>query len=152
MRPRLNAGDICIRDVAAVAPDVGIGEAAALMRERHVGALVVVEKGRAGDTVVGMLTDRDIVTSMVAKGVDPARLSVGDVMAEPVTVRMLDPLADVLGTMRRLGVRRMPVVDDHGALVGLVSLTDLLVQVARELGWIIDTIHSGRRHEAEARP
>ena len=72
MAEQLNAGDICTRDVAFVYRSTPVDDAARLMREHHVGSVVVVDETDQGRVVVGMLTDRDIVTGIVAKDVDPA--------------------------------------------------------------------------------
>lgn len=153
MSKRVNAGDVCIRDVDHAFRSLSVSEAARLMRERHVGCLVVVDETDKGRVVVGMLTDRDIVTAIVAKDVDPRTLRVGDAMSSDlVTARTGDSILDVLGLMRRKGVRRIPVVDADGVLVGLVALDDMLVVVADELRLIVQAIESERKREPIARP
>lgn len=153
MSKRLNAGDVCIRDVDHAFRSLSVSEAARLMRERHVGCLVVVDETDKGRVVVGMLTDRDIVTAIVAKDVDPRTLRVEDAMSSDlVTARTGDSILDVLGVMRRKGVRRVPVVDANGVLVGLVALDDMLGLVADELRLIVQAIESERKREPIARP
>ena len=153
MAERLNAGDICTRSVAFAYGYMAVDEAARMMREQHVGSLVVVDDAPEGRVVVGMLTDRDIVTAIVAKVVDPSLVRVGEVMsADVVSVREDDSIVDVLGTMRRKGVRRVPVVDARGTLIGLVALDDLLEIVAQELDLAVNAMRHGRRHESVARP
>ncbi len=153
MAESLNAGDICTRSVAFAHGYMPVDEAARMMREEHVGSLVVVDNAPEGRVVVGMLTDRDIVTAIVAKAVDPSVVTVGEAMSgDVVTVREDDSIIDVLGTMRRKGVRRVPVVDARGTLVGLVALDDLLELVAQELDLAVNAMRSGRRHESVARP
>src|SRR6188768_865987 len=100
-------------DVATIRRADDITTAAQLMRERHVGYLVVIEPsaGGSGPAPIGVLTDRDIVISIVARGADPRALTVGDVMtANPVTVCELDAIETAVQEMRRIGVRRLPVV------------------------------------------
>jgi len=153
MAERLNAGDICTRSITHAYRNMAVDEAARLMREQHVGSLVVVDETPEGRVVVGMLTDRDIVTAIVAKVVDPSIVRVGDAMsADVVTAREDDSIIDLLGTMRRKGVRRVPVVDARGALVGLVALDDLLEVVAQELDLVVNAMRNGRKHESVARP
>jgi CBS domain-containing protein len=96
---------------------------------------------------VGVLTDRDIVTAVVAAGIDPDTLTVGDVMtADPVTAREEDSLIDLMRTMRAQGVRRVPVVGAQGDLVGIATLDDVLVILAEEFGLLVAAIdHEGRR-------
>jgi CBS domain-containing protein len=128
------AGAVCTRDVAHVFRSTALNEAARVMRERHVGCLVVVDETTEGRVVAGMLTDRDIVTAVVARDVDAATLRVGDVMTEDVaTVREDDALHDVIAVMRRHRVRRVPVTASQQRLVGLLSLDDLLRVAAEDL-------------------
>lgn len=153
MSKRLNAGDVCTRDVAYAYRNLSVTEAARLMRERHVGSLVVIDETDQGRVVVGMLTDRDIVTAIVAKDVDPRTLRIEDAMgSDLVTAREEDSMLDVLGVMRRRGVRRVPVVGANGVLVGLVALDDMLGLVADELRLIVQAIESERKREPIARP
>jgi len=153
MAERLSAGDVCTRSVAFARRSDSIGDAARLMREHHVGSLVVVDETAAGRVVVGMLTDRDIVTGVVAKGVDPELLRVDDLMAaDLVSAREDDSVIDLLSVMRRKGVRRIPVVDAHGLLVGLAALDDLLEVIAEELNLVAQAIQTGRQREPRSRP
>jgi CBS domain-containing protein len=153
MAVRLSAGDICTRSITFAYGYMAVDAAARMMREQHVGSLVVVDDRPEGRVVVGMLTDRDIVTAIVAKVVDPSLVTVGEVMsADVVSVRDDDSIIDVLSTMRRKGVRRVPVVDARGALIGLVALDDLLEIVAQELDLAVNAMRNGRRHESVARP
>ncbi|MBZ4418622.1 CBS domain-containing protein [Myxococcus sp. RHSTA-1-4] len=121
----------CRKTVAVIQPSQSIAEAAEAMRNRHVGALVVVEDDLRP---VGMLTDRDVVTRVVAARKDATAVSVAEVMTpQPVTARVEDSLDRTLFTMRQQGVRRVPIVDAHGRVAGLVSLDDVLVLLAAEL-------------------
>jgi CBS domain-containing protein len=150
---RLQAGDICTREVVFVYRSLPIDDAARLMREKHVGTVVVVDEMALGRVVAGMLTDRDIVTAIIAKGLDPTTLRVEDAMStDLVLARESDSLMDLLGQMRRKGVRRLPVADARGVLVGLVSLDDVLEVVARQLESLVGAMRSGRRHETDRRP
>ena len=103
-------------------------------------------------TAVGVLTDRDIVIAVVAGGADAKTLRVGDVMTEsPVTVRESISVAATLQAMRRIGVRRMPVVDAFGRLQGVVSLDDIIETLAGELGDVAESIRNERRVEGALR-
>lgn len=122
----MRIADICTRDVIHVAADSSLREAAEVMRHRHVGAVVVVAQPGAQRVPVGILTDRDIVLSVLAPGVAIDALKVADVMtAEPVTCNERDLLFDAIKTMRDRGVRRLPVLDTAGALSGLVAADDI---------------------------
>ncbi len=134
---------LCHRDALAVRRTDEVIKAAQLMRERHVGYLVVTEPNplRPGERPVGVLTDRDIVVAVVARKLVPGRVTVGEVMTQPpVTVRDTDSVEKALREMRRVGVRRLPVVDQHGALVGIVSVDDMIGFVASELRIVVDAI------------
>jgi CBS domain-containing protein len=150
---RLNAGEVCTRVVVVVPRGMPVVEAAQLMRTRHVGALVVVDEVAAGRAVVGMLTDRDIVVGVVAAAVDPGFLRVEDLMStDLVTAPEEASIIELLGTMLRRGVRRVPIVDADGILVGLVTIDDLIGVVADESQLVVRTIEAGRRREPAARP
>jgi CBS domain-containing protein len=152
MGEKLNAGDICNRIVVVAERTTTLFEAAQRMREQHVGCLVVVEPAGSARTVAGILTDRDIVTGVVAKGLDPKLLCIEDVLAgEVVTVRESDPYAEVLATMQAKGLRRLPVLGADGALAGLVTLDDLLDVMAGQMRAIVQTIATEQRHERSRR-
>lgn len=127
--------------------------AAQSMREHHVGALVVVDQQNGKRVPVGMLTDRDIVVGVVAKGLDADALRVEEVMsADVVVARDSDGVAECAARMRSNAVRRMPVVDMTGALVGIVTVDDLLDLLAEELTALARTISNEQRREERARP
>lgn len=150
----LNAGGICTRTVSIAYPSMALNEAARLMREHNVGALVVVEQQSPEDrVVVGMLTDRDIAMTVVAADRDPHGLRVGDVMSkEVVTAREQDSVLDVLATMRRKRVRRIPITGPQGTLIGIVAVDDILEIVAQEMQAMALAVGAGQRQEPAARP
>lgn len=124
--------DICTGDVVDISPESSVREAAHRMRAAHVGSLVVVNRNARGRIPIGMLTDRDIVVSVVSPGIDPDVLTVGDVMTHPVVSCTVDEdLFAALERMRQAGVRRLPVLDALGDLSGLLSADD----VVSALGW-----------------
>lgn len=153
-RTPLNAGDICTRAVTIAFPSMAVNEAARLMRDRHVGCLVVVEERTLEDrVVVGMLTDRDIAIGVVAADRDPHGMRVGDIMSKGViSAREDDSLADLLSAMRRKGVRRVPVVSPQGSLIGVVALDDVLDVLAQEMKAVAEAVGAASRHEANALP
>jgi predicted transcriptional regulator len=149
----LTAGDLCTREVVFAERTLTLTDAARLMRERHVGSLVVADETPAGRVPVGLLTDRDIVTAVVAPDVDVHALRVEDVMGPELrTVREADSVLDALALMRRAGVRRLVVTDARGVLQGVLALDDLVVLVAEQLGAIAQALASGRTHELQRRP
>jgi CBS domain-containing protein len=153
MDMKLTAGEICNRKVTVAHKSTALNEAARLMREQHVGSLVVVEETGDGLIVVGMLTDRDIVTAVVAKDVNPGHLRVDDVMGrEVITARDDASVLDLLASMRRESVRRIPVVGPKGQLIGLVAADDPMGLIADELHTLVQALVSQPRREQQARP
>jgi CBS domain-containing protein len=145
-------GEICNRDVVITEKALSVVDAAQLMRTHHVGDLVVVEEKAGRRHPVGIVTDRDIVVEVVAAGVNPDALKVGDIMGpEVATVREGEGLFEALRYMRDKGVRRMPVVDGGGGLVGILTLDDLLSLLAEELTELAKLVSRERLREAAAR-
>jgi CBS domain-containing protein len=152
MGQRLTTGEICTRNVSVAFKATTLPGAARLMRENHVGCLVVVDEVEGKRIVVGLLTDRDIVTAVVASDLDPATLRVEDVMVtDLVTAREDDSLIDLMHTMRRKGVRRIPVVGTQDELLGVVTLDDVLDVLAQELGLLVAAIDSEGKRERQLR-
>lgn len=152
MDERLTAGEICTRSVTIAFRQTTLNGAARLMRENHVGCLVVVDEAGGVRTVVGVLTDRDIVTAVVASDLDPRTLCVEDVMVtDLVTVREEDSLIDLMRTMRRKGVRRLPVVGRQNELMGVVALDDVLDILAQEFSLLVGAIDSEGKRERQMR-
>jgi len=130
----MKIGEICTRDVVVVGRGVSVREAAKLMRELHVGDLVVVDAVGGRNVPAGVITDRDVTIEVVAMGVDPDMIKVSDVMGpELVTVGEGETVYDTIQRMRQRGVRRTPVLDAQGGLLGIVSLADLLEFLAEEM-------------------
>lgn len=128
----MTIGRICQREVDTARAGEPIRTAAQRMDSRLVGTLVVV----GGDgRPEGILTDRDVALRVVGQGRDPEATTVGDVMSPEVqTVFEEMPVEDALALMRSRAVRRLPVVTREGALIGVVSLDDILCLLAAELG------------------
>ena len=123
----------CSRDVDTITPAETARTAAGRLHSRKVGCLVVIEDEN-GRHPIGILTDRDIAVRVVAEGRDPQATCVSDIMTlHPDKIRQDSSMEDALRIMRSGLFRRVPVVDDNGRLVGLLSLDDVLRAVAREL-------------------
>ena len=145
-------GELCNREVVIAARTLLVTEAAQLMRAHHVGDLVVVDQREGRNHPVGIVTDRDIVVEVVAAGVSPDALKVGDIMGVDVaTVRESEGLFEALRYMRDKGVRRMPVVDASGGLIGILTLDDLLSLLAEEMMELAKLVSHERQREAVAR-
>ena len=126
--------EMCARDVIVADPDTTIADAAKLMRQHHVGCLVIGQRPKGGLGVpAGIVTDRDLVVEVTALDLDPTVITIGDIMpGELVTIRADADVLDALHVMRHRGVRRLPVVNETGELLGLVAFDDLLAAVAEE--------------------
>lgn len=152
MGERLTTGEICTRSVTIAFRQTSLSGAARLMRENHVGSLIVVDEVGGKRVAVGILTDRDIVTAVVAPELDLHTFCVEDVMsADLVTAREDDSLIDLMQIMRRKGVRRIPVVGAQGELVGVATLDDVLDVLAEELGLLVAAVASAGKRERQMR-
>lgn len=152
MGEKLTTGEICTRGVTIAFRQTSLDEAARLMRENHVGCLVVVDDIPGMRTVVGLLTDRDIVTAVVAADLAPSALRVEDVMTTDLVVaREEDSLIDLMRTMRSKGVRRVPVLGQQNELIGIVTFDDVLGILAEELDLLVATVGSEGQRESAMR-
>jgi CBS domain-containing protein len=126
--------------------------AARLMREQHIGDVVVVKPHGEGNKPVGILTDRDIVLELVAKGINLGEVTIGDAMSyELLTLPQDMDLLEAMAEMRSHAVRRAPVVDERGMLVGILSIDDVLGIVTELLTDMSCLVNKGRRREKTRR-
>lgn len=151
---KMNVGAVCTREVVIARGDETVLEVASLMRTHHVGDVVLVESVDGVNLPTGILTDRDIVLEGVVQALDRLpQLIAADLVTRPlVTVLEHDTIDDALELMRTQGVRRVPVVDEVGALIGLLALDDLLELFAGQLAAIAALIVRQQRMEREQRP
>ncbi|HEY5800731.1 MAG TPA: CBS domain-containing protein [Burkholderiaceae bacterium] len=149
----MRVADFCTTQTVVCAPQTSVAHAAQLMRDHHVGDVVVVDDSGGTVKPLGILTDRDIVVSAVATGLDPEVLLAGDLMTpQLVSVsRDADPF-EAIATMRFKGVTRLPVIDDDGNLAGIVSADDLLGCLTHEMEALAGIRHRQQVHEQHARP
>lgn len=144
--------DYSKQDVASIDESGSVREAAQLMREHHCGALVLTKTDGDLKIPTGMLTDRDLVIEVLALGLDPAAVSLRDLVTDPlIQIAEQDSLETALELMRKHQIRRMPVVDLHGGLAGIVSADDLITTLSDMLGHIADVTACQWEHEAERR-
>lgn len=149
----MRIGDICIRDVVCADRSTPVQDAARLMRSHHVGNVVVVDNRAGGQIPVGIVTDRDIVVGVVAFGTDVPQLTVEDIMGPELITASEDQGAfETVEQMARGGVRRLPVVDRRGLLVGIVTVDDMVEFLTMHLSELSKAITRERRKEIEARP
>ena len=145
-------GNIRTREVVVAKRGTTVSEAARLMRSHHVGDVVVVDEVDGRKVPCGIVTDRDIVIGLVAPGLDPDTIQVGDLMMTGIVVgRELDGVADTLEIMRVKAVRRMPIVDALGTLVGIVTADDLLQLLSEEMSALAAMINREQRREVTVR-
>ena len=148
----MNAGELCKREPVTVREFDEVTDAAKRMREQHVGYLVVVQPVVAdgGYDPVGVLTDRDIAIGVVARGVDPRALRVGDLMTrDPVVIEEGSSVETALSEMRRIGVRRLPVVRKNGRLMGVLSMDEILEILAAQMSTVSRSIQNEQRLATE---
>ena len=135
-------------DPRSIGPSASVVEAAQLMRDEHIGSLPITD----GNKLVGMITDRDITTRVVAEAADLAKTSVGEVYSQDlVSVEPDNDLEDALTLMARHQVRRLPVVED-GRLVGIVAQADIALTLReneQKTGELVEAI--SERSEGERR-
>lgn len=119
----MNITQLMTKDVQICVPNDSVTRAAQIMSDVNCGAVPIVDNN---NKVVGMLTDRDIVLRVVAKGIRLEDAKCGDTMTQPVvTCRPGDDAHDVANRMAKKQIRRLPVVDNEGRLAGIVALGDL---------------------------
>ena len=130
----MRIGKICTTHPIVCTREESVQGVALLMRTHHVGDLIVVDQPDGERTPLGILTDRDIVVSVIALGLDPASLLVGDIMNDDLlTCSENDDVYETIERMRLRGIRRVPVLDAAGHLTGVVSVDDVLEFLAEEV-------------------
>jgi CBS domain-containing protein len=148
----MEVGKLCTVDTVCCARDESVQGAALLMRKHHVGDIVVVDDADGERTPAGIVTDRDIVVSVVALGLDPAGLQVGDIMSDDLlTADEHDDVSATIERMRLRGIRRVPVVGEGGRLAGIVSADDLLGFLAEEMEDLARISPYQQQHERRVR-
>jgi CBS domain-containing protein len=148
----MKVGEYCKRAVVAIASSSDAAAAAKLMRAEHVGFLIAYREGDELQKPTGVLTDRDLVLGVMARDVDPRAVTVEDIMSrQPLVANETDELGDMLQAMRLAGIRRVPVVDDRGALTGIMAIDDAIDVVTGLMCDIAGSIKSEQRQEWRAR-
>jgi CBS domain-containing protein len=139
----MTIGTICTHRVITVDRGIDIAAAATVMRENHIGYLIVTDAQSGGSAPIGVITDRDIVVKVMARDVEPHTLTVGDVMTpEPLTAAEDDGISETLHRMRRLGVRRVPVVGARGQVSGVLSIDDVVDHLVKQLSDVAGSIRN----------
>ena len=145
-------GEICNRQVVICQPEDSIQQAVELMRNNHVGDVIVVEHKLNMHFPVGILTDRDIVIEVMAEGVDAKSITVKDVMSsELISVREDDHIIETIEKMRDKGIRRVPVVNRDGGLEGILAVDDTIELVAELLSDLVKLFKHEFKREVKTR-
>ena len=135
--------DAMTEDPRSIGASASVVEAARLMREQHIGSLPVTED----DRLVGMITDRDITTRVVAESAVPETTSVGDVYSRDlISVESNKDLEEALRLMARHQVRRLPVVEND-RLVGMVAQADIALKESERTGELVGAISEPSEEE-----
>jgi signal-transduction protein with cAMP-binding, CBS, and nucleotidyltransferase domain len=133
----------CTREVVGIDAHASLRDAAALMCDEHVGALVVVT-GDDPPQVVGLVTDRDLTLEVIGRGQTTADVRIGDLAKQPpMAVRSNATLREAVMAMEVGGVRRLLVVEEDGGVVGLVSADDLLEALSQEFAVLARALRKG---------
>lgn len=144
---------MCKFPVQVATRQATIVQAARMMREAHTGAMVVVESEKTPLKPVGIVTDRDIVVAIVALDLDPNIFLLDDLLNRPLVVANGEQsIREALGMMNAKGIRRLPVVDRAGKLIGIVTLDDLVAEIARDLTSVAAVVEREITKELQLRP
>jgi len=149
----MTVGKICNREAITIQRDETVLEAAKLMRQYHVGAVIVIDKLNGRIAPVGIVTDRDLVVEVLATELDETVVTVGDIMAAEVfTVKESIATYEAIEFMRRKTIRRLPIVDEAGELVGILTLDDALQLLSEELLDLAKLVRYEQKKESRHRP
>lgn len=145
-------GELCNREVVFATREMGLPEAAQLMRKYHVGNLVVVDDVCGKRMPVGILTDRDMVIEIISQSLDFNAFTVGDIMSPQLfSVQEKEGVFETVLLMRTKGVRRIPVVDEEGELTGIVTVEDILDLLAEEITELAKVAPREQEREAKTK-
>jgi CBS domain-containing protein len=133
--------DFCTADVVCCGRDATLLEIAHLLRGRHTGDVVVVDGPDTERIPAGLITDRDIVVKVLGAGLDPRKVTAGQIMRTPLVVASEnEDSTEAIARMRAHGVRRLPVTGRGGSLVGIVTLDDLLKLLISDAAALLDVV------------
>lgn len=137
----MKVSELMTKKLACATPDMDLSKVARLMEDHNVGAIPVVED-KNSKKLVGVVTDRDIATRAVARGKNPLQMTAMEVMSTPVfTVRVDDDVEEVTQLMEKRQVRRVPVVDEHGDVCGMVAQADIALKTTdRTTGNLVEAV------------
>lgn len=149
----MTIGEICNREVIVIQRDETVQEAAKLMRQFHVGSIIVIDKSNGSTVPVGVVTDRDLVVEIIATELDASVITVGDIMTQELfTVKENTATHEAIELMRRKTVRRLPVVDESGELIGILTLDDALQLLSEQMLDLAKLVRYEQKKEERHRP
>jgi CBS domain-containing protein len=145
-------GEFCNREVVYATRETSIPEAAQLMRQYHVGDLVVVDEIDGKRVPVGIVTDRDIVIEIISQSLDINEFKVGDIMSpQLISVQEKEGVFETIRLMRAKGIRRIPIINQEGGLEGIVSADDILDLLAEEMAELAKVAPREQEREAKTK-
>ncbi len=148
----MSIGEFCNREAVFATREMSLTEAAKLMREFHVGDLVIVDELDSKRVPVGIITDRDMVIGVIAQSLDVNEFCVGDIMGpQLVSVQEQEGVFETIRLMRSNGIRRVPVVNQEKGLIGIVSADDILDLLAEEMNELAKVAPREQLREAKTR-
>ncbi len=145
-------GELCNRTVVIGHAGDGVLDAARRMRDLHVGSLIVVDETERGRVPVGVVTDRDLLFAVASTDLErAAQLRLGEVASwDLITATEREHVSEALGRMRAHGVRRLPVVDERGTLVGILAYDDLVEWIGEQIGDLARLVAREQKRERSA--
>lgn len=148
----MDIASLCTRRVITIDRSASLQQAALMMREHHVGSLVVIEGNSEAAHVCGIVTDRDLAIEVLARGLDGTRAQVGQLLqGQPFSVLAGANVGEAIVLMQTEGIRRLLVRDEEGNLVGLVSFDDLLRACIEPLSGLAQVVRKGIERETVER-
>jgi CBS domain-containing protein len=145
-------GELCNRAVVFATRKTSITEAAQLMRQYHVGDLVVMDLIKDKRVPVGIVTDRDIVIDVIGESLSVDDFTVGDIMSQQlISVSEKAGVIETIRLMRTNGIRRIPVINEEGGLAGIISVDDMMDLLAEELTELAKVVPREQAREARTR-
>jgi CBS domain-containing protein len=149
----MNVSEICTRQVVATDRNTTLQRAASLMRERHVGTVVVTAPGAGGTQAIGIVTDRDLAIEGMAHGLDAERTTLAVLTAgkRPAAIASSASVEQAIAALNEHGVRRLLVCNEDGGVCGIVSLEDMLVALAHQVSQHAVAVRAGIERETRER-